>query len=119
MVRRLILQLLLAGLVAAGCGGDSDTGGGGDTTDGGGSTTDSLTMIDNEFQPSDLTVASGSTLTVTNDGQAPHTFTTEDGSIDQQVDAGTESSVDITLDAGDYEFHCNFHPEMTGTLTVQ
>lgn len=118
MARRLILPVLLAALVAAGCGGGSDSGGGG-TDDGGGATSDSLTMVDNEFQPSDLTVASGSTLTVSNDGQAPHTFTTEDGSIDQQVDAGTEASVDISLDAGDYEFHCNFHPEMTGTLTVQ
>jgi plastocyanin len=76
-------------------------------------------MIDNAFEPSDPLVETGSTLTLTNDGEAAHTFTLEDGSIDEQVAPGAEASASISLDPGSYGFTCAFHPEMTGTLTVQ
>jgi plastocyanin len=61
----------------------------------------------------------GTTLTVSNDGKALHTFTIEDEGIDAQVQPGAEATIDIALATGDYGFDCSFHPEMTGTLTVQ
>lgn len=108
---RLAILLAAVALLVAACGGD-DGGGGGETTD-------SLTMIDNEFQPSEFTAASD-TLSVTNDGQAPHSFTVSDGGIDEQVDPGQSAEVDLSgLDAGTFDFTCTFHPEMTGSVTVQ
>ena len=114
---RLVLVLAL-GLMAAACGGDSGNGGGGGG-DNGGTTPGALTMVDNEFQPSTLTVVSGDTLEVTNDGAASHTFTLEDDSIDETVAAGASASITISADPGSYGFACSFHPEMTGTLTVE
>jgi plastocyanin len=97
-------------LALAACGGDGD---------GGGSTTDSLTMVDNEFQPSEFTAASDS-LSVTNEGEALHSFTLPDGNIDEDVQAGQSADIDLSgLDPGTFDFVCKYHPEMTGSLTVE
>ena len=113
--RIVLLAALVTGTACGGDGGDGGDGGNG----GGGTETSSVSMVDNAFEPSDPAVASGSILTVTNDGEAAHTFTLEEGGIDEQVAPGAETSVSISLDAGTYDFVCSFHPEMTGTLTVQ
>jgi plastocyanin len=110
-----LLTALVAGTACGGDGGDSGNGDGG----GGGTETTSVSMVDNAFEPTDPAVSAGSSLTVTNDGEAAHTFTLEEGGIDEQVAPGAETSVSISLDAGTYDFVCSFHPEMTGTLTVQ
>lgn len=113
--------VLIAALVAGtACGGDGGgTGGDDDGDGGGGTTTTAVSMVDNAFEPADPAVAAGSSLTVTNDGEAAHTFTLAEGDIDEQVAPGDETSVSISLEAGQYDFVCSFHPEMTGTLTVQ
>jgi plastocyanin len=110
--------ILAAALVLGACGGGGDTGGDGG---GGGGGASSLTMVDNAFEPADLTVASGTELQLSNEGQAPHTFTVQGNGIDEEVEAGQSSSVTIDLEAGDYDFVCEFHEAqgMTGTLTVE
>jgi plastocyanin len=115
--RRLVLTVALAGLIAGACGGGGgDNGGDGG---GGGTATDTITMVDNEFRPSDPAVPAGSDLTLKNDGSALHSFTIEDEGIDEQVQPGAEATLTISVAAGTYAFACSFHPEMTGTLTVQ
>jgi plastocyanin len=110
-MKRLALSLSAVALLAAACGGD---GGGG-----GGETTSSLTMVDNEFQPSEFT-AGGTSLTVTNEGAALHNLTVADGGIDQDVAAGESADVDLSgLEPGTFDITCKYHPEMTGSLTVQ
>ncbi len=113
---RMGLTLAVAGVLAA-CGGGDDGGGGAGGETGGGATT--LTMVDNEFQPADLTVTSGTELQLVNDGQAPHNLTVE--GIDQDVAAGQSSSVTIDLEPGEYHMVCEYHEAqgMEGTLTVQ
>jgi plastocyanin len=109
-VRILLLVGALA-LLGAACGGGGDGGGG--------ETTDALTMVDNEFEPSSFTAASD-TLSVTNDGQALHSFTLQDEGIDQDVQPGESAEVDLSgLEGGTYDFVCKYHPEMTGSLTVR
>jgi plastocyanin len=104
------IALAAAALVGAACGGG---GGGGRTT------TDSITMIDNEFQPSDFTAASDS-VAVMNDGQALHNLTLSDAGLDEDVQPGQSADVDLSaLDPGTYDFDCKYHPEMTGSVTVQ
>lgn len=112
---RLVLVLALAGLLGTACGGDGGGGGGGDD----GTATDTVTMVDNAFEPTDPVVSSGSTFNLVNEGAATHTFTIEAEGIDEQVEAGAEATVSISLDPGSYDFDCSFHPEMTGTLTVE
>jgi plastocyanin len=109
---RLLVLMALVGALGAACGGGGD---GGD----GGTTTKTLTMVDNAFQPTDPVVSSGASLALVNEGAATHTFTVGTEGIDEQVVAGAESSVTISLEPGTYDFDCSFHPEMTGTLTVQ
>jgi plastocyanin len=113
-IARFTIAIAAVALLGAACGGD----GGGNGGDGGGAT-DSVTMVDNEFQPSSFTAASTS-ITVTNEGEALHSFTLPDGDIDQDVQAGESAEIDLSgLDAGSYDFNCKYHPEMTGSLTVE
>ncbi|MFN2591029.1 MAG: cupredoxin domain-containing protein [Actinomycetota bacterium] len=115
---RIGLSLAAAGILAAcGGGGDAgDTGGTGADT-GAGATT--LTMVDNAFQPADLTVSSGAELELVNDGEAIHNLTVD--GIDQDVEAGASSTVTIDLEPGEYRMVCEYHEAqgMEGTLTVQ
>lgn len=102
---------LSAMLALAACGG----GGGG----GGGETTDSVTLVDNAFEPSEFTAA-GDSLTVTNEGQALHSFTVGAAGIDQDVQSGESADIDLSgVEAGTFDLTCKYHPEMTGTLTVE
>jgi plastocyanin len=113
-IARFTVAIAAVALLGAACGGD----GGGNGGDGGGAT-DSVTMVDNEFQPSSFTAASTS-ITVTNEGEALHSFTLPEGDIDQDVQAGESAEVDLSgLDAGTHDFNCKYHPEMTGSVTVE
>jgi plastocyanin len=108
-MKRLAIVLSMAAVLGAACGGGG----------GGGETTDSVIMVDNEFQPSEFTAA-GDSLSVTNEGQALHSFTVSDGGIDQDVQAGDSADIDLSgLEAGTFDLTCKYHPEMTGSLTIQ
>jgi plastocyanin len=123
----LVAAVLAATLVLAACGGDGDDGGedGGSPTatatespaeDGGGGA--DLTIVDFAFSPAGLTVTDGQTITISNIGDTSHTFTTEDGAIDETIGAGEE--IEVTLEGvSSGGFRCRFHSQMQGTLTVQ
>ena len=70
------------------------------------------------FEPADMSVAVGTTVTWSNEGPSDHTVTADDGSFDSgTVTAG--SSFANTFDtAGTFTYHCSIHPQMTGTITV-
>ena len=69
------------------------------------------------FSPTELSVTEGQTITVTNIGETSHTFTTDDDAIDETIGAGETVEVTLTgVSSGG--FHCRFHSQMTGTLTV-
>jgi plastocyanin len=74
------------------------------------------------FDPSQLTVAPGTTVTWVNKGQAPHTVTSTDG---KELDSATLQPGDTYTftfkddDAGEtYAYHCSIHPQMTASVTV-
>jgi plastocyanin len=109
--------VVLLALTAAACSSNDDDGGGtGDGTQGAGSA--ALTVKDFEFDPGSLTVASGeTTITVTNDGAVEHNFSLDDGSVSQDIEPGESATVTVNVSA-DAPFHCKYHTQMTGTLTV-
>jgi plastocyanin len=108
-----LIRIALVALVATACGG----GGGGDG--GPGPTTDAVTMLDNEFQPSNFTAASDS-IVITNDGQTLHNVTISQADIDEDLQPGASAHLDLSgLDPGRYDFDCKYHPEMTGAVTVR
>jgi LPXTG-motif cell wall-anchored protein len=74
------------------------------------------------FDPDQLTVAPGTTVTWVNEGEAPHTVTSADG---KELDSATlqpGDSYSFTFkddDAGEtYAYQCTIHPEMTASITV-
>jgi plastocyanin len=76
-------------------------------------------VIDFAFEPATLTVAVGTTVTWTNDGQRPHTISDDDGAFDSgRLDPG--ESFSHTFDQpGTYRYHCGFHPEMQAEIVVE
>jgi plastocyanin len=102
----------------AGGGGDAGTAAPGAPADAGGDQSVTVTTQNFAFSPSELSVASGGTVTVDNKDDAPHTFTVTDSDVNVEVDPGDTADATIDLDAGSYDFVCKLHPDMTGTLTV-
>jgi LPXTG-motif cell wall-anchored protein len=74
------------------------------------------------FDPDQLTVAPGTTVTWVNEGEAPHTVTSTDG---KELDSATLQPGDTYSftfkddDAGEtYAYQCTIHPQMTASVSV-
>lgn len=98
-------------------GGSSGGGGNGGGGGGGGGTAVSIANL--AFDPTTLSVSSGEevTVSVTNDDGVEHSFTLDDGSGEVDVEPGEtkELTFSLTETTG---WHCKYHPQMTGTITV-
>jgi len=123
---RLVAGLFVLSLVVAACSSDDNGGGTTDTTGGatgttaetgssGGGTT--ITIAGFAFDPDTITVSGPTEVTVTNDDSTTHTFTLDDGSVDQTVEPGATETVTVDVSAST-GFHCNIHPQMTGQIEV-
>jgi plastocyanin len=134
----LTLVTLVAALGATGCGGDDDDGGGsqnggqaaetdtggGGAADTGGSATVSMKNI--QFDPSDISVKTGETITFTNDEAVAHDVHKTSGpgkDFASGPPGGMQQgdTFELTLDKpGNYEYVCDVHaPGMAGTITVK
>jgi plastocyanin len=79
-----------------------------------------VTIHDFAFDPADLTVTAGTTVTWVNKDVAPHTATGLDRAVLQSGTLKTGESFSQVFDTpGTYEYFCEFHPNMKGTITVQ
>ena len=115
--RRLVAPIAAAcalTLFGVACGGEDDDGGGA------GAAVDlTITAEDFQFVPATIDVAAGeTTIEITNTGAVEHSFTLDDDSVGQDVEAGESATVtvDLTESIG---FHCDYHPtQMTGTIEV-
>ncbi len=78
-----------------------------------------MVASDLAFNPGELTVAVGETITFTNNDGFAHTFTADNGEFDSDnVDSG--GTFEYTPEAaGEIPFHCKIHSSMTGTITVE
>lgn len=104
-------------LVFAACGGDGD-----DSAAGGmEKVTLQVSAIDNSFDPSSLSAAAGSEVTVelTNDGDNPHTFTIDDPEADTStVDGGGSATATFVMPERSVTFYCAIHGEKTMAGTI-
>ncbi len=64
-------------------------------------------------------VPAGASVTVMNMDNVAHTVTADDGSFDAVVKAGTSTTFTAPAKAGAYSYHCTYHSNMHGTLTVK
>ena len=69
------------------------------------------------FMPPELSVAVGSTITWTNEDDAPHSLSS-DGSISSAVLDTGQSHTQTFDEAGTFDYVCGIHDFMTGTVTV-
>lgn len=76
---------------------------------------ESVNIGDDFFDPRELTIEVGTTVTWTNNGQNPHTVSADDGSFesgaDQQdwIQPGESFSHTFDSAAGDFPYHCRLH----------
>jgi plastocyanin len=75
-----------------------------------------LEADDYYFNPTFVKVSPGEkvTIEVENEGNAPHTFTSDGLSVDQQVSPGKSKKLTVTVpsDGSAFQFHCDFHEAM-------
>ena len=122
---RLILVSAAVAIALGGCSNGTEPSGGSSADAGGPSSTSSITATDNEFDPAELEVTAGEevTVTVTNDGEAPHTFTSEEAGFDSgTIDPGESADVTFTAPEEDVPFVCTIHEQsddMVGTIVAE
>jgi plastocyanin len=146
----LLAATLVAMLVLAACGGNepsASAGGGGERSEASGgeseggtlsiegedandhgseevtARTTSLEQDDYYFEPTVLQGKAGQKVSIEleNEGDAAHTFTIDDQNIDEEVQPGDSTEVDVTFpDSGNVVFYCRFHRSqgMLGELSV-
>jgi plastocyanin len=136
----MLLACMALGLVVAACGDDDDdesgNGGGGEETQqpadegggggGGGGGGTSVGMQNIQFDPAEITVAPGDTVTWTNDEAVPHDVQKERGpgpdfNSGPEGGMGEGDKFEHTFDEpGTYEYVCRVHaPGMAGTVVVR
>jgi plastocyanin len=137
----LLLACMALALVAAGCGDDDDDGGGGggaatteepaDTggDDGGGGDDDDgggggggteVSMADIAFDPAEVTVSAGDTVTWTNNDSVGHDVTADSfSSGDPGGMAGGATFEHTFEEAGTFDYVCTVHPGMEGSVVVE
>ena len=76
-------------------------------------------MIDNfTFEPAQLTVKVGTTITWKNRDDIPHTVVSAGKFRSKTMDTDDSYSFTFTA-AGDYKYFCSLHPHMTGIVKVE
>ena len=113
------LRALSVGLVAASAilgvacsGGDAPAG-----PEPGGAGARRVTIKGFNFQPASLQASVGDTVTVTNEDDAEHTLTADDGSFDTGRFSSGSRPVTLTK-AGSIAYHCVVHDYMKGVIQV-
>ena len=132
-MRRLLLAPLTAvALAFAGCGGDAT-----DTTStpaaeaptattepakapAAGGDTAQVGMKGLKFEPRDITVKAGTTVTWTNNEDIPHNVVAEEGANFESDTFGRDGTFEFKVaKAGTVRYVCTIHPGMDGTITVE
>jgi plastocyanin len=98
---------------------DATTTTGGPTTTAGGSDADATITIAGFAYGPPLTVPVGSVVEVVNQDSVAHTWTSTSGVFDSGSLTGGDVFRFTFDEAGEYQFFCGIHPQMTGSITVE
>ncbi len=115
MQRRLLILVAVAllGIGLAACGSSSKK------SDSAGSGSSSAQVTIQNFAFTSSPVKAGTTVTVKNNDSFDHTVTADDNSFNVTVHGNSTATFTAPSTPGSVKFHCNIHPSMHGTLTVQ
>lgn len=75
-------------------------------------------IVDFAYDPDPVTVQVGGKVIWLNQDSAPHTATAEDGSFDTGTLEEGKLKSETFKQAGTYEYICQIHPDMHGTVEV-
>jgi plastocyanin len=78
----------------------------------------SVAIEDFYFEPAAAAIQPGDTIMWTNEGNQPHTVTSDDGQFDSEVLNPGDSFMFTFPEAGTFNYHCEIHPFMTGSVSV-
>jgi len=117
------LVLVLAGaLLLAACSGGGGSGPSSASSSSGSAakSTNSITISNFMFSPMRVSVAPGSTVSVTNKDSVTHTLTATGGQFDTGgIGGGQTKTFRAPSKAGTYSYICNIHQYMKGTIVVR
>jgi plastocyanin len=82
------------------------------------SSTTTVDITDDAFDPSELNIAAGTTVTFVNNGTGLHTATADNGLFDSGELASGSSYPVVLEGAGTVTYHDELNPDMTGSITV-
>jgi len=83
-----------------------------------GASTYSVSIRDNFYSPQTITIPQGSSITWRNDGSMSHTVTFNNPYSDSNTIYSGNTYTKTFFTPGTYNYHCNFHSGMTGTVIV-
>jgi plastocyanin len=67
-----------------------------------------------------VTVSPGAQVTIKNNDSVEHSVTSDtSGQFNVDVEANEQGTLTAPAAAGEYQFHCTYHPSMHGTLIVK
>jgi plastocyanin len=131
----LLLACMALALVAAGCGDDDDDDGGGggaatteepagggddDGGGGGGGGGAEVSEEDIAFNPAEVTVGAGDTVTWTNNDSVDHDVTADSFSSGDPGGMAPGDTFEHTFEeAGTFDYVCTVHPGMEGSVVVE
>jgi len=79
-----------------------------------------VTIAEFNYTPQTITIPVGGSVTWVNNDSAPHTATAQDREVLQSGTLNQGDSFTQTFDTpGTYEYFCEFHPNMSGTVIVE
>jgi len=105
---------------------DADTTGEADTAgepEADGVATDTVEVRNIAFEPADIEVEVGTTVTWVNEDIVNHTVTSgpagePDGMFDEPLSSGGDDATITFDDAGTFDYYCDLHRNMIGSVTV-
>ncbi|MBL3699807.1 cupredoxin domain-containing protein [Leucobacter luti] len=73
---------------------------------------------DNAFEPREIEIVAGDAVEWVFEGPAEHDVVAADGSFVSELQT-SGSYTHVFTEAGDFDYDCSIHPEMTGVVTVR
>ncbi len=75
-------------------------------------------IVDFAYRPQTVTIEAGGKVIWQNEGPSEHTATLDDGSFSTGTLAEGKLKSESFKRPGTYTYHCEIHPQMTGTVEV-
>jgi plastocyanin len=83
------------------------------------STSHDVSIKDMKFDPADLDIAVGDTVTWTNNDDRDHTVVAKDKTFQSDNLSKGDTYQYTFKKAGKFSYSCSYHPRMKGTITVE